>query len=97
MSSTLRENFSKPVDNCPTSRVDSWGTDEGADNVTLQTTKQLELQGRRIKRARKSFEFNVPLAREADFYTVEIAGREGPVYSQAEMETADWIVELSIG
>lgn len=43
------------------------------------------------------FEFEVPLAEEADFYTVEIAGREGPVYSQAEMEAADWIVDLSIG
>lgn len=43
------------------------------------------------------FEFDAPLAEEADFYTVEIAGRGGPTYSQAEMEAADWHVELELG
>lgn len=43
------------------------------------------------------FTFDVPLTGAADFYTVEIAGREGPVYSHEEMESLGWVVELTIG
>lgn len=43
------------------------------------------------------FGFSVELARTADFYTVEVAGRGGPVYSHADMEENGWEVNLTLG
>jgi hypothetical protein len=34
---------------------------------------------------------------DTDFYVFEIADREGPTYSRADLEEAGWTVELSIG
>ena len=34
---------------------------------------------------------------DADFYVFEIANREGPTYSRADLEEAGWIVGLTLG
>jgi hypothetical protein len=34
---------------------------------------------------------------DADFYVIEIANREGPTYSRADLEEAGWTVGLTIG
>jgi len=42
-------------------------------------------------------EFVVENVPDVDFYTLEVANRQAPSYSRAEMEAQDWTVELSIG
>jgi len=44
------------------------------------------------------FPFSVgDVASEAAFYTVEVANREGPTYSNADMVAQEWKVALSLG
>lgn len=43
------------------------------------------------------FEFFADVTRKADFYTVEIAGRGGPIYSHDELEDSGWLLQLSLG
>ena len=43
------------------------------------------------------FSFEVELVSEAPFYTVEIAGQEGPTFKQDDLEADDWHIELTLG
>lgn len=43
------------------------------------------------------FQFEVELVREAPFYTVEIAGREGPTFTEDGLDADGWHMELTLG
>ncbi len=43
------------------------------------------------------FIFEVDLIGEAPFYTVEVAGREAPTFTHADLEADGWHIELSLG
>lgn len=43
-----------------------------------------------------AFQFELELVDEASFYTIEIAGRSGPTYTQADMEELEWTIGLSL-
>lgn len=44
-----------------------------------------------------SVKFTVPDVPKAGFYQVTVGSHDGPTYSYAEMEAADWNLELSLG
>jgi hypothetical protein len=44
-----------------------------------------------------TFEFYLSDVPRADFYRLEVGGREGPTYSLNELEASDWTVHLSLG
>lgn len=44
-----------------------------------------------------TFDFTVDEVPKADFYTIEVSGRGGPIFSYEDMEANSWQVSLSIG
>jgi hypothetical protein len=53
--------------------------------------------GDAIDRTTCRFPFTVLDVRDADFYEVRVAGRNGPTYSRQDLELPGWSVHLSIG
>lgn len=72
---------------------------KNAEDGTIIGVGRLEGEGKVLSVAGEDtclVAFTVPLIREAPFYTVEIVGREGPLYTHDEMVEAGWLLALSL-
>ncbi|MCO6502990.1 MAG: hypothetical protein J5I28_07890 [Acidimicrobiales bacterium] len=70
---------------------------DGAGAVVGIGSLELGETGDHPEGERCFFGFTAQLAREADFYTVEIAGRKGPHFSHAGLVESGWKVTLEPG
>lgn len=69
---------------------------DGSVVATTRLSSGTFVEGLPITRTACEFTFEAEVP-EADFYTVEVAGREGPTFSREELDALDWEVGLELG